>query len=146
MAESDKKISQLDLAVSFPVGSLIVASLEDEHSESGYASFKVPSELLASQILSVYSWPLLLNTTSKSVTGAINELNGKVYKVELSATLSAGSTSIGVLDAAITPSSTIDIYTDKWGVNPESVSVSTGRVDMIFEAQASDLGVKVRVS
>ncbi len=146
MAESDKKISQLDLAVSFPVGSLIVASLEDEHSESGYASFKVPSELLASQILSVYSWPLLLNTTSKSVTGAINELNGKVYKVELSATLSAGSTSIGFLDAAITPSSTIDIYTDKWGVNPESVSVSTGRVDMIFEAQASDLGVKVRVS
>lgn len=146
MAESDKKISQLDLAVSFPVGSLIVASLEDEHSESGYASFKVPSELLASQILSVYSWPLLLNTTSKSVTGAINELNGKVYQVEVSGTLSAGSTSIGFLDAAITTSSVIDIYTDKWGVNPESVTVATGSVTLTFEAQASDLGVKVRVS
>lgn len=145
MAESDKKISQLDLAVSFPVGALIVASLEDEHSASGYASFKVPSELLASEILSSYSWPLLLNTTSKSVTGAINELNGKVYQVELSATLSAGSTTIGFLDAAITTSSVIDIYTDKWGVNPESVTVSTGSVTLTFEAQASDLGVKVRV-
>ena len=146
MAESDKKISQLDLAVSFPVGSLIVASLEDEHSGSGYASFKVPSELLASEILSSYSWPLLLNTTSKSVIGAINELNGKVYQVEVSGTLFAGSTSIGFLDAAITTSSVIDIYTDKYGVSPDSVTVSTGRVDMTFSAQASDLGVKVRVS
>ena len=146
MAESDKKISQLDLAVSFPVGSLIVASLEDEHSGSGYASFKVPSELLASELLSSYSWPLLLNTTSKSVTGAINELNGKVYQVEVSGTLFAGSTSIGFLDAAITTSSVIDIYTDKYGVSPDSVTVSTGRVDMTFSAQASDLGVKVRVS
>ena len=146
MAESDKKISQLDLAVSFPVGSLVVASLEDDHSESGYASFKVPSELMASQILSVYSWPLLLNTTSKNVTGAINELNGKVYEVDISGTLFAGSTSIGFLDAAITTSSVIDIYTDKYGVSPESVTVSTGRIDMTFEAQASDLGVKVRVS
>lgn len=146
MAESDKKISQLDLAVSFPVGSLIVASLEDEHSESGYASFKVPSELLASQILSVYSWPLLLNTASKSVIGAINELNGKVYEVEISGTLFAGSTTIGFLDAAITTSSVIDIYTNKYGVSPDSVTVSTGRIDMTFPEQASDLGVKVRVS
>lgn len=146
MAESDKKISQLDLAVTFPVGSLIVASLEDEHSESGYASFKVPSELMASQILSVYSWPLLLNTSSKSVSGAINELNGKVYEVEVSGTLFAGSTSIGFLDEAITTSSVIDIYTDKYGVSPDSVTVSTGRIDMTFPEQASDLGVKVRVS
>ena len=146
MAESDKKISQLDLAVSFPVGSLIVASLEDEHSESGYASFKVPSELLASQILSVYSWPLLLNTASKSVIGAINDLNGKVYEVEISGTLFAGSTTIGFLDAAITTSSVIDIYTNKYGVSPDSVTVSTGRIDMTFPEQASDLGVKVRVS
>lgn len=146
MAESDKKISQLDLAVSFPVGSLVVASLEDEHSESGYASFKVPSELMASQILSVYSWPLLLNTSSKSVSGAINELNGKVYEVEISGTLFAGSTSIGFLDEAITTSSVIDIYTNKYGVSPDSVTVSTGRIDMTFPEQASDLGVKVRVS
>lgn len=145
MAESDKKISQLDLAVSFPVGSLIVASLEDEHSGSGYASFKVPSELLASEVLSSYSWPLLLNTTSKSVTGAINELNGKVYKSEVTGKLLAGQTTISFLSASITTSSIIDIYTDVWGINPETVTVSTGSVSMTFEAQASDLWVKVRV-
>ena len=132
MAESDKKISQLDLAVSFPVGSLIVAS--------------VPSELLASELLSSYSWPLLLNTTSKNVTGAINELNGKVYKSEVTGKLLAGQTTISFLSASITTSSIIDIYTDVWGINPETVTVSTGSVSMTFEAQASDLGVKVRVS
>lgn len=145
MAESDRKISQLDSAVSLPVGSLIVASLEDEQSESGYSSFKVASELMASEFLSNYSWPLLLNTASKSVVGAINELDGKVYAVEISGTLFAGSTSIGFLDAAITTSSIIDIYTNVYGVSPEAVTVTNGRIDMTFSEQASDLGVKVRI-
>lgn len=145
MAESDRKISQLDSAVSLPVGSLIVASLEDDQSESGYSSFKVPSDLMASEFISNYSWPLLLNTTSKSVTGAINELNGKVYAVELTDTLLEGSTSLTFTDAAILTTSTIDIYVDVWGVSPEAVTVTAGQIVIDFEAQASDLGVKVRV-
>lgn len=65
---------------------------------------------------------------------------------ELTGTLTAGSTSITLSDAAITPSSTIEIFTEVYGVSPTAVSVSNGSVTMTFEAQASNMGVKVRVS
>lgn len=69
----------------------------------------------------------------------------EMYK-EVSGTISVGGTSITLSNAAITTTSTIDIYTDKWGVNPESVVVSNGSVTITFEAQETALGVKVRVS
>ena len=65
--------------------------------------------------------------------------------VEVSGTLSTGSTSITLSDASITTSSTIDVFVDTFGVNPTAMSVSTGSVTLTFEAQESDLGVKVRV-
>lgn len=66
------------------------------------------------------------------------------YK-EVTGTLSSGNTSITLSDASITTSSTIDIYTDG-DVDYNSVSVSTGSVTITFDAQSSNLGVKVRVS
>lgn len=66
--------------------------------------------------------------------------------LEVTGTIAVGGTSITLSDAAITTTSTIDIYTDTWGVNPESVSVATGSVTITFAAQESTLGVKVRVS
>lgn len=65
--------------------------------------------------------------------------------VEVSGTLSAGSTSITLSDASITTSSTIDVFVDTFGVNPTAMTVSTGSVTLTFEAQESNLGVKVRV-
>jgi hypothetical protein len=62
------------------------------------------------------------------------------------ATLTAGSTSITISDNTIFTTSTIDIYTDAFGVNPTNVVVSTGSIVLTFEAQQSDVGVKVRVS
>lgn len=140
MAESDKKISQLDAAASVPIGTLFVASLDDGN--SGYVSKKVDSSLLASEVLSSYTWPLALTkTSSKNVLGALQEIS---YK-EVTGSLSAGSTSITLSDASITTSSTFDIFTDVYGVAPESVTVATGSITMTFEAQESALGVKVRV-
>ena len=140
MAESDKKISQLDAAASVPIGTLFVASLDDGN--SGYVSKKVDSSLLASEVLSSYTWPLALTkTSSKNVLGALHEIS---YK-EVTGSLSAGSTSITLSDASITTTSTFDIFTDVYGVAPESVTVATGSITMTFEAQESTLGVKVRV-
>lgn len=65
---------------------------------------------------------------------------------DVTGTLLAGSTTITLSDASITTSSTIDYYTDTFGVNPTSIVVTTGQVVLTFDAQASDLGVKVRVS
>lgn len=65
---------------------------------------------------------------------------------DLTGTLMAGQTSVTIQNASITTSSTIDYYTDVFGINPTNVVVTTGQVVLTFEAQSSNLGVKVRVS
>lgn len=65
--------------------------------------------------------------------------------VDVTGTLSAGSTSITLSDASITTTSTIDIYTDL-DVPYNSKSLSTGSITITFDAQSSNMGVKVRVS
>ena len=140
MAELDKSISELDATQTLPIGSLFLASLEDLQSATGYESYKVSSNVVANQFLTAYNFNGL-NTTSKNIVGSINEVKGK----EVTGTLIAGNTSITLQDASITTTSTIDIYTDVFGISPESVSVVTGEITITFEAQSSDMGVKVVV-
>ena len=143
MAESDKRISQFDLSNTLPVGSLLIVSLEDQNSASGYVSAKVLSETVASQMLGQYGFPLILTKTSaKNVLGALNEI---AYKT-LTGTLTAGQTSVTISDASITTTSDIDIYTDVYGIAPETVTVATGSVTLTFEARSADLHIKLRVS
>ena len=83
--------------------------------------------------------------TKKAGAGAIAALgSGGGYTV-VTGTLSAGSTTLTLQDASITTSSTLDFYTDAYGVNPTAVSVSTGSVTLTFEAQQTNIAVKVRV-
>lgn len=77
-----------------------------------------------------------INKTNK----AVNEL-----KKFLTATLSAGYTSISISDTSITTDSTIDIYTNMYGVNPAEVEVAGGSIMLVFDALETDLEVKVRV-
>lgn len=63
----------------------------------------------------------------------------------LTGTLSAGSTTLTLQNAAITINSVYDIYTDKWGVNPTDVVVTAGKITMTFEKQNASLGVRVEV-
>lgn len=60
-------------------------------------------------------------------------------------TLETGETTLTIQDSCITTSSTLDIYTDTYGVTPTNVSVSTGSITLTFDTQASDVSVKVRV-
>ena len=74
------------------------------------------------------------------------ELSKKADKpITITGTLTAGSTSLVLSNSAITTDSTIDIYTDKWGVNPTDVVVVAGKVTLTFDAQAAALNVKVEV-
>lgn len=73
------------------------------------------------------------------------EYGGSGY-IELTGTLTTGQTSLTIQNAAITTSSTIDFYTDTFGVNPTAVTVATGSITLTFDVQQSDLGVKVRIS
>jgi hypothetical protein len=71
---------------------------------------------------------------------------GSTPWVDVTGTLVAGQTSITLSNATITTNSTIDYYTNVFGVNPTNVSVVTGAVTLTFDSQASDLGVKVRIT
>lgn len=83
----------------------------------------------------------------RAIASDIKEaIDAKPEFTDLTGTLTAGNTSITLSDASVTPTSTIDYYTDYFGVNPVGVSVRTGSVTLTFEAQDIDLGVKVRVS
>lgn len=65
---------------------------------------------------------------------------------ETTGTLTAGNTSITLSSPDITTDSTLNIFTSVYGVNPTAVSVSSGSVTLTFDAQQSDISVKVRVS
>ena len=86
-----------------------------------------------------------LNTASKKIIGAINEVASGAY-TEVTGTLLTGATSITLSDASITTTSTIDIYTDVFGIQPTNAVVASGSITLTFLAQASNITVKVRVS
>lgn len=85
-----------------------------------------------------------LNAMESRINTAVAALAACGF-VEVSGTLLAGSTTLTLSDASILTTSTIDVFVDTWGISPESVVVAAGSVTLTFEAQESDLGVKVRV-
>lgn len=142
MAAGDRSISEFPAASGLLTGDLLIVSEPDQNSNSGYQTFHLSASDIAEGILSVFQYPLLLETTAQTITGAINEVRGTF----VSGTLAAGATSITLSDESITTSSTIDVYVDTWGINPDTVTVSTGSVTLTFEAQQAALGVKIRIS
>lgn len=89
---------------------------------------------------------ILNKPTIPSNTSDLNNDSGFVSYTDVTATLTAGNTSITLSDASITTTSTIDIYTDVFGIQPTNAVVATGSITLTFLAQASDITVKVRVS
>lgn len=67
---------------------------------------------------------------SVTINGTANEIDGTKY---MEITNTSGS-SFTFTNAAITASSVIDVYTDTWGDNPSSVTVSSGSCVVAFGA------------
>lgn len=65
--------------------------------------------------------------------------------VILTATLTAGQTSLTFTNAAIKTTSVIDIYTSAYGIAPTDATSSTGTLTFTFDAQAEDMVVEVDV-
>lgn len=90
----------------------------------------------------------------QSIKGGVskNEFNRAISDttrsigVDISGTLAAGSTSLTLQNGLITTSSTIDVYTDKFGVSPTDIDVFDKQMVLTFDAQSTDLQVKVRIS
>ena len=74
------------------------------------------------------------------------ELNRRALKpTVITGTLSTGNTSITLSSDAITTNSVIDVYTSIYGVNPIETIVETGNITLTFDAQSSDVAVRVEV-
>lgn len=65
--------------------------------------------------------------------------------ISLTGTLTAGSTTLTIQSPYITTNAVLDIHTSIYGLQPTSVLVSLGQVDLTFAAQASDVVVKVKL-
>lgn len=65
--------------------------------------------------------------------------------LDLSGTLTAGTTEITFISEAITANSFIQVFTPD-GTDYTSISVSTGEIVLTFDAQEADLPIKVRIS
>lgn len=146
MAQNDIMLSDLTAAADLPAGTLFYVAVENQEAESGYDSLKVTSEIVGAKLLSTYNFPALFDTTAKNAAGAINELAARPTYKELTATLLTGQTTVTISDAAILTTSTIDIYSNVFGLSPEAVSVSTGSITMTFSEQSADVSIKIRVS
>ena len=61
----------------------------------------------------------------------------------LTSTLSARNTSLTFSNAAITTTSMYDVYADKYGLTPTNISITTGQAVLTFEAQSSNVSIKL---
>jgi hypothetical protein len=75
------------------------------------------------------------------------DITGNVISIKdpFTATLTAGSTSVTISNAAITANSFLLPVASVWGVTPTDVTPANGSVTMTFEAQASDITVGVMI-
>lgn len=64
---------------------------------------------------------------------------------EIQGTLLAGKTELVLSSEKISADSTIDIYTDVYGVSPKTATVADGSITMTFKAQTKSVKVKVVV-
>lgn len=60
-------------------------------------------------------------------------------------TLPAGDTTITIISSQIAIGSTVDIYTDVYGLEPTNVAVTAGQIVLTFDAQGVDVHLKVKV-
>jgi len=88
------------------------------------------------------------STTSGSTVWSSNKTNSELALKEdaptiLTSTLSAGSTSLTFSNAAITTTAMYDVYADKYGLTPTDITITTGQAVLTFEAQSSNVSVKL---
>ena len=87
----------------------------------------------------------LTENTNYTAGQLIDSLGGD-GTVILSATLTAGQTSVIINDARIHADSYIDVYTDTYGVAPTNVTNAEGTMTLTFESQSNNVNIRVKLS
>lgn len=135
-------ISEMNGASEVARTDLFEIAAVNAQSSSGYSSYKQALGDIADAINGDFTFSGL-DTTDKTIVGAINEIAAGSGGTVVTGKLSAGSTTITLTDAAITTAGdhTVDLYTSAYGVNPTNVTVAEGSITMTFESQSADLWV-----
>lgn len=143
---TDVSILDFPTAVTLSASDILYLGVVAPLDPLGYDDAKVTLSDLANAFVNSFYYTQDLKTQNKTITGAINEIGF----IEFDSTLLTGATTVTISDEAITTSSVIDVYVDSSVPIPyeslvvtESGGVST--ITITFEAQESDLSVKVRV-
>lgn len=147
---ASRKISSAELATLL----LDILTYPNDLDTTAKDIFGAINELAAGGGGSSVAWSQLIGTGAKIAEITINGVTTDVFApvsggatyTDVAGTLTAGQTTITLQDAAILPTSTVEIYTDVFGVNPTSVVVAAGSVTITFPAQANNIGVKARIS
>ena len=142
-----KKISELPAVSGINESDLFIVS---QGSGSTYGSLKATLVGIAKKILTNIQYASELQTSDKTITGAINELNTAIGQVsvytDVYGTLEAGETTVTLTDSSIGSNSHVEPYTNVFGVSPTNMVVASGSVTLTFPEQGADVGVCVRVS
>lgn len=134
--------SQLTNDSGFITSSDIPTDISAFNNDSGYlTSADVAGVALSGSYDDLTNKP----TIPENLSDLVND-EGFIGFTEVSGTLTTGNTSLTLTDDAIETTSTIDIYTDVFGIQPTNAVVTSGQIVLTFLAQASDISVKVRVS
>lgn len=145
-----KEISALTTAESTSASDLFETALPNAMTETGYISRKVTLGTIANFLLGTLQFSSL-NTTVKNIIGAINEvLSSAGGGVTLTATLTAGQTTVTFTDNSLTATCTKKVYVpdDFFGVVPTAITTdyANNTVTYTFPAQASNMQVKLEVT
>lgn len=146
MADGEIKISAFTTQ-QFDDSDIVPVIYPDENADSGYSNGKMALSEIADGIVNEIDYTQDLTTTSKKISGAINELKGKSF----TGTLLAGSTYLSIDCGEWYPTGDMDIYVDQnsYGVAPKTVQITISYPDpgygiyMTFDAQNHDVDVKV---
>lgn len=99
-------------------------------------------------------WKTVVEFTMDGESNTVSTVEAKRYLftrcVEKSVTLVAGQTTasfvVSTTEISDLSSSSIDIYTSIWGAEPSDVRISGTTLNIDFDAQQTDMTVKVRIS
>jgi hypothetical protein len=145
-----KEISALTTAESTSASDLFETALPNAMTETGYVSRKVTLGTIANFILGTLQFSSL-NTTVKNIIGAINEvLSSAGGGTVLTATLTAGQTTVTFTDNALVSTCKKKVYVpdDFFGVAPTAITTDYANhtVTYTFPVQASNMQVKLEVT
>lgn len=145
-----KEISALATAESTSASDLFETAIPNAMTETGYVSRKVTLGTIANFLLGTLQFSSL-HTTVKNIIGAINEvLSSAGGGTVLTATLTAGQTSVTFTDDALVSTCTKKVYVpdDFFGVVPTAITTDYANhtVTYTFPAQASNMQVKLEVT